>query len=343
MFAKMLQLILRLEMWLLVKTRSTVELQLEDYINDLCRGQDKSLKYVLKNVSKNTLWALDSNTSKDIAAKYSRFRLFGYEARLTRFNQVKFDIDVANKAYRKLKDTVFRAVGVQPMTAPVGLIYKMINIASEQESFEFGTMQRKQLKVVSATVEARFQKLRAKLTMECMQDIRVTHDIDIEKEIITVISEEVADAVTLELLETIERIAVSRDSCDLGSKENLVASVYKMSNAIATTSDRGIGNVLLVTDQLVYKTLSDVPALADFEIRLVPSYSQEAKIYVAYKGKGGEVDSGLFYCPYVLVMKNDLVDPESFQPCQVYGTRYGLYAWEESGKYFGVITVNKAT
>lgn len=63
------------------------------------------------------------------------------------------------------------------------------------------------------------------------------------------------------------------------------------------------------------------------------------KVLVGFKGRN-EFETGIVYGPYVpIVLTPEIYNPNSFDPSMGSMTRYGLKALEDSGYYYGVITV----
>ena len=67
----------------------------------------------------------------------------------------------------------------------------------------------------------------------------------------------------------------------------------------------------------------------------------DKKILIAYRGANGETDNGVIYNPYVLLASHGVsINPQTFQPISVFGTRYGMMKDEYSSGYFTELTLN---
>jgi hypothetical protein len=84
-------------------------------------------------------------------------------------------------------------IGVQPMSGPVGLAYKMNHMVDEPEGVEVGVGSRAiRMEVTKQTVTAMTRRLSARYGIEVMQDMAASHPaLDFEAELIQVISQEV--------------------------------------------------------------------------------------------------------------------------------------------------------
>lgn len=212
--------------------------------------------------------------------------------------------------------------------------------------------------------EAMTRKLKAEYSMELAQDLKNVHGLDAEQELINIIEYEVAAEIDRELVDKINALAVpsvrpwvyalSTSSVAAGSNvsdgrweqekfRTLYTRIVKEANTIALTTRRGAGNFIIVSTNVAtaLETLSSfmysaVPGTvtAGTGVSKVGVLDGRFTVYVdtfamidyctvGYKGPGA-FDTGLVYCPYIPLMVQKVVDPNSFQPKVGFMTRYAL-------------------
>lgn len=146
-------------------------------------------------------------------------------------------------------------IGVQPMTGPVGLIYKMkYKNNAEQEEQEAGNMREIYIEIISAAVEARSRKLQAIFSIEAMQDCSILHPgINFEKEITNILADEVIMEIVNEILfnlvafatPTIKTIIRRADDTVYLHAKHMMSAIHRASYQIAAATRRGKGNVIV--------------------------------------------------------------------------------------------------
>jgi len=267
-------------------------------------------------------------------------------------------------------------VGVQPMTAPVGLTYTLQYKLEDKETGEKDTLgnfglhgtsgKRMSLEVLSAAVEARTQRLSAAWTIEAAADLNIMHGLNIEAELIGALAQEIKLEITNEIIcdlktlagETIEVVKLD------GSKEDkelqLGCAIRRQCSGIAMRTRRGAGN-FIVTSATIADIISKF-SKSEFEPKshqkgytsdlmevgtlnstikvFSATYAAEDEILVGYKGGNGEVDAGYVYCPYITVMSSGVVvHPVTFEPTVSLMTRAGKYATNNAKDYYSNIKV----
>jgi hypothetical protein len=227
--------------------------------------------------------------------------------------------------------------------------------------------------IEKVTVTAQSRALKAEYSMELAQDLKAIHGLDAEGELSNILSAELLTEINREV---IRRIYVSATvGCQWGTTtagtfdldtdangrwsvekfKGLVFQLEREANAIARTTRRGKGNIMIVSADVASAlalagVLSYTPALqASVNLEIDETGSTFAgtmsggrvKVYidpyfggasagnelvvVGYKGPN-VYDAGLFYCPYVPLQMVRAVDPDSFQPKIGFKTRYGMVA-----------------
>lgn len=223
------------------------------------------------------------------------------------------------------------------------------------------------------TVTAQSRALKAEYSMELAQDLKAIHGLDAEGELSNILSAELLTEINREIIRKIYISAslgaqwgvTNTGTFDLDVDANgrwsvekfkgLVFQIEKECNAIARTTRRGKGNILIVSADIASAlamagVLSYTPALqASVNLDVDETGNTFAgtmsggrvKVYIdpyfggasagnelvvaGYKGPN-VYDAGLFYCPYVPLQMVRAVDPNTFQPKIGFKTRYGLVA-----------------
>jgi len=256
--------------------------------------------------------------------------------------------------------TIKELVGVQPMDGPVSLVYKLRN--TNKEETDEGT--NLSLEILKQAVEAGSRKLRAAWTLETEQDLNTMHGIDIQAEVSTALAGEIAHEHNAEWLKRLSEIA-NESSYKINDNAALIVAINKAANDIAANTRRGAGNWIVVPpttftriQEVANRNMSprdmfvpsDDPAI-DTGLKFVGTLNKTMKVYVnitgnddeilvGYKGKTGEMDAGLIFAPYVMLMPTGpIVDSETFQPLMKFMTRYGVMEDEDSSKYYEKIKI----
>lgn len=221
--------------------------------------------------------------------------------------------------------------------------------------------------IEKVTVTAKSRALKAEYTLEIAQDLKAVHGLDAETELANILSAEILTEINREVIRDIYYIArpgaqngtavqgqfdLDVDSNGRWSVEKFKGMIFQFerdSNAIAKTTRRGKGNILIassdVASALVMAGLLDyTPALStnltvdDTGNTFAGVLNGRTKVYidpyfitsgtdelavVGYKGSN-PYDAGFFYCPYVPLQMVRAVGPDSFQPAIGFKTRYGI-------------------
>ena len=219
------------------------------------------------------------------------------------------------------------------------------------------------------TVTAKSRALKAEYSLELAQDLKAIHGLNAEAELANILSTEILAEINREIIRTIYKIAVpgaqvntaTAGTFDLDVDSNgrwsvekfkgLIFQIERDANAIAQTTRRGKGNMILCSaDVASALTMAGVldytPALnanlqvddtgntfagvlqGKYKVYIDP-YSANVsanQFYVmGYKGPS-PYDAGLFYCPYVPLQMVRAVGEQTFQPKIGFKTRYGIVA-----------------
>jgi hypothetical protein len=211
------------------------------------------------------------------------------------------------------------------------------------------------------TVTAKSRALKGEYTMELAQDLKAVHGLDAETELANILSTEILAEINREVVQTIYNQAIhgalhnttTAGTFDLDTDSNgrwsvekfkgLMFQIEREANAIAKTTRRGKGNLLItssdVASALAMAGVMDGSGVDDTGSTFVGTLNGRYKVYVdpyfsasatnffcaGYKGSSA-YDAGLFYCPYVPLQMVRAVGENTFQPKIGFKTRYGMVA-----------------
>ena len=269
----------------------------------------------------------------------------------------KLNLPFLPMAFRVLNNlTVMELVGVQPMSGPVGLVYTMEY--KEQENSELNPTNGKtlHLSVVPSAVQACSRKLQTGWIIEARQDMNDLHSgLDVEVELISLISNEIADEITASILADLNDISTKTSSIETDPMR-IMLRLNMECTSIAVGTRRGPGNFVVMTDSLWQHVQQYVEGTESLKfvmncghnnglLKHVGTIYENLKIYtipgndhsalVGYKGGTGETDSGYIYSPYILLLSAGVVmNPQTFQPVISLMTRYGKHVVANADSYY---------
>jgi hypothetical protein len=256
-------------------------------------------------------------------------------------------------------------IGIQPMTRPVDKVFALEQMVEDDDgkptamSRENSGNEKLQLEMTANNVEARSRKLQACWAIEAEEDLAMFHDINIHVEMIQALAQEMVQEHTFEVLNDLKVLGGEAEIVELeGSKEeqlrSLMAAIKHQSFAIGSTTRRGWGNFIVVSQALGnaiseskfmnFKpketgsfTTSDLMELGTIGdgIRVYSALNiPDDEITIGYKGTS-DTDTGYIYCPYVPVMTTGVVvHPTTFQPLMSFMTRYGKHVTDNVRAYY---------
>ena len=215
------------------------------------------------------------------------------------------------------------------------------------------------------TVTAQSRALKAEYTIELAQDLKAIHGLDAETELANILSAEVLAEINREVIRVIvgqaktgaQNGVASAGTFNLDVDANgrwsvekfkgLMFQIEREANAIAKTTRRGRGNVIICSSDVASALsmagiLDHAPALKDsltvddtgntfagilngkYKVYIDPYQATGTDFCtVGYKGSSA-YDAGFFYCPYVPLQMVRAVGENTFQPKIGFKTRYGL-------------------
>lgn len=206
------------------------------------------------------------------------------------------------------------------------------------------------------TVEAVSRKLKAEYTLEMYEDLKAQHGILADEHLISLMSNELQTEIDREIIGFVNNAATVVKNpispCNANKEAGrFEIEQYRMSaikidleaRNIALTTRRGAGNILIVSPKMAtvldqigtYKLASSSANITSnihygnvgtFDGRytvIVDQWAADDYVTVLYKGAGAEDAIG-FFCPYIPLGFQKVVNPESGQPGIIGRTRYGL-------------------
>ena len=248
--------------------------------------------------------------------------------------------------------TALTGVGVSTATAESFGITGSSGTANED-------FQQMAFSIDRVTVTAKTRALKGEYSMELAQDLKAVHGLDAETELANILSQEILAEINREVIRTIyfaaehgaQHNTATAGVFDLDVDANgrwsvekfkgLMFQVERDANAIAKTTRRGKGNLIItssdVASALAMGGMMDGGGIDDTGNTFVGTLNGRYKVYVdpyfsasatnffvcGYKGSSA-YDAGIFYCPYVPIQMVRAVSETSFQPSIGFKTRYGM-------------------
>ena len=239
------------------------------------------------------------------------------------------------------------------------------------------------VEIVKEIVRAKSRRLSARWTIEAQQDASAMHNVDLEAEIMAAVAQEITVEIDQEILRklrtlpptpvtanTFDQSTVSGQATFVGDEfAALAILINKEANDIGVRTRRNVGNWIVVSptaltilqsaksSAFARTTEGDLegPTNVKFAGTLngttkvfVDTYAGAATpVLVGYKGEG-ELDAGVFYCPYIpLTSTGTVMDPNTMEPVVGFMTRYGWLeltnkatSFGNSADYYGLVGIN---
>lgn len=212
--------------------------------------------------------------------------------------------------------------------------------------------------IEKAQVEARTRKLRSRWSLEIAQDLKYMHGLNIEEEMLDVLSYEITAEIDRELIAVIRKVAANNPNTEVGVNyktldgrweaekyRNVYNLLIRKANTIAITTRRGAAN-WVVADPTMSACLE---ALADFTIAPVQSdvntgmtgvskigslggrmavyrdtFHYSTDLLLGFKGASA-YDTGIVYLPYIQLLVSKAVFEDSFNPTVGLMSRYAIH------------------
>ena len=209
-----------------------------------------------------------------------------------------------------------------------------------------------------AQVEAKTRKLRARWSQEVAQDLKAMHGLDLEGEMMDILSYEITQEIDRELIAAIHTSATASATTSSGWNyltadgrwdgeryRSLFNMLIRRSNDIAITTRRGAGNWVVCHPTVcaifeatsaftiwpvagdVNTTPTGVARLGTLDGRISvyrDTFADEVGFLVGYKGPSA-YDTGIIYLPYISLMASRATFEDSFNPTIGLMSRYGIH------------------
>jgi hypothetical protein len=196
------------------------------------------------------------------------------------------------------------------------------------------------------TVTAKTRKLKAKWTEELEQDLQAIHNMNAERLLSSIASDEITLEMNREFINYVAANAGVTTNYDFTSVDgrwelekyqNLMAMISRVKRDIAVQNRRGQGTFMIVSPAVLsaietsgkLSTENVDPMNTSFAGKAmgmdvyVDIYAESDDIQMGYKGPT-ELDAGIFYCPYIPLQIRKGYGEEDGQPRTFFHTRYGV-------------------
>lgn len=215
------------------------------------------------------------------------------------------------------------------------------------------------IEFVKQDVKAGTRRLKARFTLEAMQDAQSQYGANVEQELTSVLAQQIVVDIDQEILAKLRAIAgVHRNTFDMNAVSGVATSIVdehaalavminKESNDIARRTRQSSANWMVVS-HTVLSLLQSAGASqfartteGEFEAptnnkyvgtlnntlkTYVNTYATDDDILIGYKGSD-EISAAAYYCPYIPVMSSGTItDPNTFEHVMALVTRYGFVA-----------------
>jgi len=211
------------------------------------------------------------------------------------------------------------------------------------------------MKIEKSQVEARTRKVLSQWSLEEAQDLKNVHGMDMDSEMLDILSYEIVSETDRELIQRLRAQAYvgGTSSWDCSASDGrwemerymtLYNHIVKASNTVAISTRRGPANWAIVSpttcsmlealNGFIYNpNMSQVNELST--IPLIGTIDKRIKIYcdtfattdfamLGYKGISA-FDSGIIYCPYISMLVKRVDQDATFQPRLMVMSRYAIH------------------
>lgn len=216
-----------------------------------------------------------------------------------------------------------------------------------------------QIEFVKQDVRAGSRRLKAKFTMEAMQDAQSQYGANVEQELTSALAQQIVVDIDQEILTKLFAIAgLEREEYDQNDLSGVATSVVDEHAALAVIINKAANDIArrirqssanwMVISHTVLSLLQSACASqfvrtteGSFEAPTnnkyvgtlngtlkgyVNTYADGDDILIGYKGSN-EVEAAAYYCPYIPVMTSGVVlDPNTFENVIGLSTRYAFFA-----------------
>jgi hypothetical protein len=221
--------------------------------------------------------------------------------------------------------------------------------------------------IETSTVTAKTRKLKAKWTEELEQDLQAIHNMNAERLLTSIASDEIVVEMNREFIALIAANAGTNTTWDFATTtaghtgrwemekyQTLMAHISRQKRQLAVTNRRGMATFCIVSPGVLSvfeasgKLNSDSvdPVKTSYAGKAlgmdcyVDIYATEDQCHLGYKGPN-EIDAGIFYCPYIPLQIKKGYGEEDGQPRTFFHTRYGIADnLFGAGQYYHTVNVD---
>lgn len=300
-----------------------------------------------------------------LRAKYNNDGLVGVEGPYDPSAEIGFD--PVDTAYAGMSSdaglTALTGYADEPLASRWNGVGADVKPETEFASLHDHTYPTVGFELIKSGVEAKTRKLAAHWSNELAEDMEAMHGIDVEAEMVNILSYEIGAEIDRQIVTEMVKAAitggsvstwtpVSADGLDqMGRLATLLTQITIEANNIAIRTRRGAGNFVVASPKVCAlleqlsmnkfvsfaggKSIPSVPytgmgalqkqgLVNDGQQLLVrDAYAQKDYVLIGYKG-AHPGDSGIIYCPYIPVQLVKAMQPDSFTPSVGARTRYGV-------------------
>lgn len=215
------------------------------------------------------------------------------------------------------------------------------------------------IEFVKEDVKAGSRKLKARFTLEAMQDAQSQYGANVEQELTTALAQQIVVDIDQEILTKLFSIAgLPKDTYDQNNLSGVATSVVDEHAALAVMINNRANDIArrirqssanwMVVSHTVLSVLQSATAsqfarttegtweaptnnkfvgtLNNTLKTYVNTYATDNTILIGYKGSD-EINAAAYYCPYIPVMSSGtILDPNTFEHVMALSTRYGFFA-----------------
>ncbi len=247
-------------------------------------------------------------------------------------------------------------IGIQCMTAPVGLIY---NIQTTRKSTD-AAIPEISIELLPFTTEAKSRKLKLELSLELLQDAQARNGRMSEDEVCDLIADNIRAEIESECISKLFDIAAP-------APENALTTVHdimKLSNDIARDSRRGVGNYIICPNEKLAKDICNlngftpapllnrncaviqyVGTIGHLRVYTTSEHYSDSALLgytsMAKDARINNVDTPYVFAPYVsFKVLNVVANAKTWQPTYNFMTRYGEFVSDKSQQYLKKFNFN---
>lgn len=215
------------------------------------------------------------------------------------------------------------------------------------------------IEFVKEDVKAGSRKLKARFTLEAMQDAQSQYGVNIEQELTSALAQEIVLDIDQEILGKLQAFAglpvatydqnkisgvatsvvdehaalavmINRYSNEIARKIRKASANWSVvSHTVLSVLQSATASQFVRTTEGTFEAPTNNKYVGTLNNTLkvyVNTYAKDDDILIGYKGSD-EIDAAAYYCPYIPVMSSGtILDPNTFEHVMALSTRYGFFA-----------------